>query len=134
MIERCFDAEQVNELINEPSIRPTVGGEGALEATTLLADRRNVCLLAEGGGAMFRWTGPGVYEGHSFFRVRGKEALSLGRAMIACMGLNYGATLIWGLTPTDNKAARWFNRKLGFRSLGPMQSPDGWGELFEMRF
>lgn len=134
MIERCFDAARVNELLNDPAIRPTVGGDGTLDAEALLSDRRNVCLMDEGGGAMFAWRGPGVYEGHSFFRVRGKAAISLGRGMLACMGINYGAALIWGLTPVGLKHVRWFNRKLGFASLGPMQAPEGWGELFVMRF
>lgn len=132
MIARCFDAEAVNDLINDPAIRPTVGGDGVLDAATLLADRRNVCFMAEGGGAMFRWTGPGVFEGHSFFRVKGREAISLGRAIISHM--EGRADLIWGLTPEHLKHVRWFNRKIGFKSLGLMFTPEGPHELFEMRF
>jgi hypothetical protein len=98
----------------------------------LLSDRRNVCLMADGGGALFRWTGPGVFEGHSFFRARGREAISLGRAMLAQM--ENKADLIWGLTPWELKHVRWFNRKLGFRPLGEMKTPEGKHELFEMRF
>lgn len=132
MILRCFDAAKVNDLINDPLVRPTVGGEGFLDAATLLADRRNVCLMSDGGGSIFRWSGPGVFEGHSFFRVKGREALSLGRAMLAQM--ENKADLIFGLTPWDLKHVRWFNRKLGFRSLGEMRTPEGKHELFEMRF
>lgn len=133
MIRRCLDAGTVNDLLNDPAIRPTIGGDGPLDAATLLADERNICLLDDGGGALFRWTGPRVFEGHSFFRARGREAISLGRALLAAM--RDQADLVWGLTPEELKHVRWFNRKLGFRSLGMMQTPDlGACELFEMRF
>lgn len=132
MISRCFDAETVNDLINDPTIRPTIGGEGALDAAKLLDDVRNICLMADGGGALFRWSGPGVFEGHSFFRVRGREAISLGRAILAQMQDH--ASLIYGLTPWELKNVRWFNRRIGFASLGEMTTPEGRHELFEMRF
>ncbi|MGX7895468.1 hypothetical protein [Tsuneonella sp. HG222] len=132
MIKRCFDADRIDELLNDPAIRPTIGGAGRLNSDALLDDRRNVCLISEGGGAIFAWRGPGVYEGHSFFRARGTEAITLGKAMLAQMATQ--ASLIWGLTPLELRHVRWFNRKLGFTSLGLMQAPEGVGELFEMRF
>lgn len=130
MIHRTYDADIVNDFLNDPAIRPTIGGDGVLDATVLLADRRNVCFVSDGGGALFRWTGPGVFEGHSFFRARGREALSLGRAIISKMRCD----LIWGQTPEQLKHVRWFNRQLGFRSLGLIDTPEGRCELFEMRF
>ena len=132
MIRRTFDAGEVNELLNDPAVRPTIGGEGELDAATLLADRRNVCLMADGGGALFRWSGPGVYEGHSFFRVRGREAVALGKGL--CHAMEGYADLLWGLTPVHLRHVRWFNRKIGFRSLGVKATPEGDCELFEMRF
>lgn len=132
MISRCFEADQVNELINAPEVRSTIGGEGPLDATELLADARNICLMAQGGGALFRWTGPRVFEGHSFFRARGRDAISLGCELLAQMSEH--ADLIWGLTPAGLRHVRWFNRQIGMRSLGMMTTPEGEHELFEMRF
>lgn len=132
MIRRTFDPAEVNALINDPLIRPTVGGAGELDASTLLADRRNICLMADGGGALFRWTGPGVYEGHSFFRARGREAIRLGKQFLSAM--SDAADLVWGLTPAELRHVRWFNRQIGLRSLGMMETPEGEHELFEMRF
>jgi hypothetical protein len=129
---RTFDAALVNDFLNDPAIRPTVGGEGVLDASVLLADRRNVCLLSEAGGALFAWRGPGVFEGHSFFRCRGREAISLGRALLANVFNEHGARMVWGLTPIDLKHVRWFNRKLGFVSHGITETPDGLCELFVM--
>lgn len=132
MIERCFDADRIDEYLNDPAIRPTIGGSGPLSADTLLADHRNICLVGDGGGAIFAWRGPGVYEGHSFFRVRGREAIRLGKAILSAM--SDMADLVWGLTPEGLRHVRWFNRQLGFRSLGMMDAPEGRCELFEMRF
>lgn len=125
---RCFDAGQVNEIINHPEIRPYVAGEGVLDAGPLVSDLRNVCLVDGACGAIFAWRGPGVFEGHSFFRTRG--AFSVGRRMLAEMHGEYGARLIWGLTPVENRRARMFNRLIGMRSQGVMDTPDGACELF----
>lgn len=130
MIYRCTDAAQLNDFLNDPAIRPTIGGEGFLDGAALLADQRNVCLLSEGGGALFAWRGPRIYEGHSFFRVRGRQAIALGKTMLGMLD----ADLVWGCTPEGLKHVRWFNRQLGFCSLGMIDTPEGRCELFEMRF
>lgn len=125
-------AAEVNALINDPAIRPTVGGEGYLDCSDLVANPRNICLYSPGGGALFVWCAPRVYEGHSFFLARGRDAIKLGLAMLAEMdGI---ADLIWGATPEVLKQARWFNRKIGFASLGFADTASGRCELFEKRF
>lgn len=129
---RTADAALVNALLNDPLIRPTIGGNGVLDASTLLADTRNVCLMDDGGAAMFAWRGPGIFEGHSFFRVRGTEAISLGKSLLTTMFKDYGARMVWGLTPLPLRHVRWFNRKLGFRSQGVTETPEGPCELFVM--
>lgn len=130
-MKRTADPSEVNALLNDPAIRPTIGGHGFLDAASLLADDRNYCVICDDGGALFRWSGPGIYEGHSFFRVRGKQAIHLGRNVLQCM---MWADMIYGLTPKELRHVRWFNRKLGFQSKGMMMTPDGECELFEMRF
>jgi hypothetical protein len=132
MIRRLFadEADKVNELLNDQAIRPTLLGEGYLDATGLLKDENNRCYMDERGGSMFRWAGPGIYEGHSFFRVRGREALEAGRE---CLFQMSDARIIWGATPLQNRAARWFNRQLGFKSQGEISIPlQGRCELFSL--
>jgi hypothetical protein len=122
------DTDAINSILNHPTVRPTIGGEGVLDSTTLLGDDRNRLYFDERGGAVFAWRGPGIYEGHSFFLVRGSEAMEAGRE---CLSLMADARMIWGNTPEDNRAARWFNRRLGFKSLGMIDTPDlGRCELF----
>jgi hypothetical protein len=100
---------------------------GDLDPTALLSDERNRLYFDERGGAIFAWRGPGIYEGHSFFRVRGREALRTGREVMTHIN---DARMIWGLTPESNKAARWFNRQVGFQSHGMIDTPEGRCELF----
>lgn len=100
---------------------------GDLDPLPLLSDTRNRLYFDERGGAIFAWRGPGIYEGHSFFRVKGREAIRAGREVLSHMS---DALMIWGLTPEANRAARWFNRQVGFKSDGMIDTPEGRCELF----
>lgn len=133
MIRRTLNADEIDALLNHPDIRPTIGGEGYLNCDMLIEDRRNIFLVADGGGACFAWRGPGIYEGHSFFTARGKEAVSLGKQMLSVMSDQ--AKMVWGTTPERLRHVRMFNRLIGFKSLGMIDTPDlGRCELFEKRF
>lgn len=126
-IRRTYDVPAVNALLNAPDIRPTIGGEGELDATALLTDHRNVCLVGDAGGMLFAWRGPSIFEVHCFFRVRGREAIAAAVDMVAMMG----RALLWALAPEARRDVRWFARKVGFRSHGMMDTPDlGRCELF----
>jgi hypothetical protein len=120
-IQRTFDAARVNAVCNHPDVLPTLGlGTGPLDATTAIANERNIFLMGDHGGAMFHWSAPGVYDAHDFFlpEARGKWALAASRAMLAQMFDWYGARMIWAMTPVENRACRYFNRWLGFKSEG----------------
>ncbi len=129
MIERVFSAETVNAILNAPEVRPTLGGEGDLDAAVLLADQRNICLVSEDGGMMFAWRGPEVFEVHCFFLARGRQAIASAKEMLALMS----GALLWAPAPEARKDVRWFARKVGFLSHGLMDTPDGRCELFVMR-
>lgn len=131
------DAPIIHGIINHPTVRPTIGpGEEEFDPTDLIADGKNILLFDDGGGQFFHWRGPGIYEAHSFYLVRGRAALDLGREAIRQMFEVYGAEKLWRAPPVENRAARWFNRQLGFKSLGIVEMigyGEGQCELFEMR-
>lgn len=115
------DLSEITQLLRD------VHGEH-LDPLPLLSDARNRFYFDERGGGVFAWRGPGIYEAHSFFRARGREAIRAGREVLSHMS---DARMIWGLTPESNKAARWFNRQVGFSSQGMIVAPDlGPCELF----
>lgn len=98
-----------------------------LDPTALLSDERNRLYFDARGGAVFAWRGPGIYEGHSFFRPPAKAAIQAGREILELMS---GARMIWGLTPENNNDARRLNRLLGLKSQGMLDTPEGRCELF----
>lgn len=125
---RSFDAEEINALVNHPDVLPgvCVGEPAPLDVTGLLANKLNLFLLGAFGGCAFIWKGPGIFEGHSFFLPdgRGRWALDASRAMLDELFLHTQiGNCVWGWTPIANRAARAFNRRLGFTSDGILTVP-----------
>lgn len=98
--------------------------------TEFLADPMHVCLLDERGGALFAWRGPGTYEAHVFFKVRGREALTFGRELLDRMRAEHGAERFWALVPVESRKVLMFTRLMGWKSLGLRETRHGWNELF----
>jgi hypothetical protein len=122
---RSLDVARVNALINPPSDQARLDlGMAELDATAIIADPRNIVLMAEYGGAMFIWTAPDTYSAHDFFlpEGRGAWARDASKAMLGMMFDGYGAEMIWAQTPVENRACRLFNRMLGFKSHGVSQA------------
>jgi hypothetical protein len=122
VIERVRDVERVNRLLARDF-------EG-VDFSEVLAEPLHVCLVEGESGAIFAWRGPGIYELHLFFEVRGKAAMSLLRAMIARMFIEYGARLLWALVPADDRKVRLFARLMGWEHRGVVQTRNGLNELF----
>lgn len=122
MIYRATDAALHNIIANHPEVKPTIFyGEGEIDFSPLFEAEDQYVLLHDGVGAasIFEWSAPGVWQGHSMFLPdsRGKNGINAGRAMVAWM-FDYGAEMIWGQTPLDNRPAQMFNRLLGFKPNG----------------
>jgi RimJ/RimL family protein N-acetyltransferase len=75
---------------------------------------------------------PGVYNGHWFFKVRGRKALDLAKRILDVMYTDYGLQCLVGHTPVNNKAARWAARQIGMKSYGILTFSNGDHELFCM--
>ncbi len=73
-----------------------------------------------------QWRLPTSVTGHYFFKSRGRAAIKAGFDFLEEIFTGpYGVEMIIGLTPSDHKAALWINRKLGFRSEGEVETPQG---------
>ena len=122
MIVRATTADVHNYIANHPEVKPTICyHEGFADFTPVLEHPDQYILLHdnEGAASAFEWSAPGVWQGHSMFlpRRRGKEGIQSAKDMIQWM-FDYGATMIWGQTPLDNRAAQMFNRLIGFKANG----------------
>lgn len=121
MIERTFDADKINALVNDPSIRPTVGGDGEsyIDVSSAVADRQNVFLLGEHGGFACTWSAPGTYEVHTFILPdgRGRWARTFAIAGRSLMEAG-GATHLWTRVHPGAANVRAFTLRAGFKPAG----------------
>jgi hypothetical protein len=122
MIERSRDLERINRLL----ARDFPG----CDFSEVLAEPMHICLVEDENGAIFAFRGPGVYEVHVFFSVRGREAAALIHGMLGHMRAEYGARLFWALIPLNDRKTRMFARLVGWKSLGTRETRNGPQELF----
>lgn len=94
-----------------------------------LVHRPNILLQCFDDLALFEYESNGVYSGHYFFSMGGRESIYNGRKMLDHMFSN-GAEVIKGLTPKNLRAAKWMNRKLGFKYYGDIDTHAGPMELY----
>jgi hypothetical protein len=140
MIERSFDPERANYLINHPAVRPFVGGDGKsfLDLTPVVSDDKNYLLLGDHGGFLATWSAPGAYEIHTFIlpEGRGRAARELAleaRAYLASIGADH----LWTRVQKGMENVRLFTLAAGFEPCGKQVCDFGGGptdyELFNWR-
>jgi hypothetical protein len=124
-MHRTRDPALFNALANRPHIRATFAhhmpADEVFDFGPMIADDRNI-FLSNGVDACSFYTpiGPVVYDGHSLTDTtcRGRRAIEAGRQSLAWFWSHTDAELVTGSTPIELKAARWFNRQMGFVSAG----------------
>lgn len=116
-VERTFSASEINAVVNHPDVRPFVGrpSEGDIDLASIVADKRNIVLMAEGGGLVLHWHEPGVYEVHTQFvpEVRGKKVLTATRDMQHYMFARTDCIDIQTKVPGHNPAATALTKRVG---------------------
>lgn len=116
------DKERARELL------ATAAPDG--DFTAFLAEPLHVALIEGESGALFAWRGPGIFEVHVFFTVRGRAAIDLMARMIEAMRFCHDARLFWALIPLPDRKTRMFARLCGWKSLGTKEDAFGPKELF----
>lgn len=125
-MEVSRDKERIGEIL-KPHL-PAMKGSSWEE---VFSDDKNIFLIDGDNLALFEEERPKVYLGHYFFNsARGREAIKLSNKALDYMFST--AEVIQGWTPTENKAACWLSRRLGFTSYGLMETFAGPMELFIM--
>lgn len=123
MIRRETDPEVVNRLVARDF------PEGA-DFSEFLANPLNLCLLVGSNGTLLAWRGPGIYEVHLFYEVRGREALDVLAEVLAYMRDIHNAWLFWAMVPVESRAVRIFARLAGWVTQGKVDQPSGLHEVF----
>jgi hypothetical protein len=117
VIERSFD---LTKLIKGVSMVPSAYNEGADYASWL--NNPNNFMFVDGDNVgLAQCETPHVYIVHWFFTARGKEALRLGKDMLHELFERSLAKTVMGLTPVENKPARWLAKQIGFKGKGTIQ-------------
>ena len=121
-MHRSKNADFINKLVNDPSIRPTAGGDGVSYIDFSPNFDNIISLEDEGGAWVFEKESQDVYEGHYFFlpKFRGKYALDFGRKALKYMFGIIGAKRIIGRAPVENRLSSFYNSALGIKK-GPIE-------------
>lgn len=118
MIRRTLDAAFLNEVANDPAVRPSLGGEGALDLSSIVADPVNLALVCDEGGFLLTPLAPGHLEVHSMFRPdHGTAAIEAMREAMEWVFTRTDCVSIWSKVPKSNKAAKGFARAGGPRCV-----------------
>jgi hypothetical protein len=121
VIARTFDANRINVLVNHPTIRPFVGGDGKsiLDLTNAVMDRKNIFLLGEHGGFAFTWCAPRTFEIHTFILPEGRGALASKLAIEArSLMQELGARHLWTRVAESMAHVLKFTLNAGFEIDG----------------
>lgn len=127
-LRRTLDASFLNQIVAHQQVRDMMGVADAstIDLTAACADARNITLLAEHGGFIFKQWSPGYYELHTMFEPRGQGRERYWASVFAAryMFLRTDATEL--VTKVDRlaagmRAADLAVRQFGFRRTGDAQ-------------
>ena len=127
---RLHDAAFLNDLANDPAIRPTCGGSGPLDFSDFIANPKNHALAWSHGVFLFLWTAPRTYEVHIMVRPqgRGREAYHMAHAGISYI-VGCGADHLWARVQKGDNALRHYTAQAGFTHCGTDTLDFGSGPL-----
>jgi hypothetical protein len=128
VIERQFDANAVNRIVNHPSVYPWICGplEGhQLDLTGPIGDGTYIALFGEYGGFLFFKVSEGIYDAHSAVlpEGRGKWAFNAAHEALRLMFAG-GALEIMMAAPKGNLPVRALIRSLKAKHRGKIEG--GW--------
>ena len=114
-MHRSKDATYINKLVNDPSIRPSAGGDGVSYIDFEPTFNTFISLEGEGSAWLLTEEDKDVYEVHCFFmpKFRGKSAVDFGKKAIKYMFEIIGAKKLIAKPPLDNRPLIIYNIAVG---------------------
>lgn len=113
-----LDVQEIDAFMNDPSVYPLIGGDGRPVTAQHCLGAQHIWLTSGEALMCFHQEDRGWHK-HNLFKAgcRGAAAIAMGKSMLGWFFANVAPELK-AETPLQNKAARWFNRQIGFRSVG----------------
>lgn len=117
LVRRTLDATFLNQVLNDPDVRPWVGGEGVLDVTGTVANPENIALVTDYGGWVLGKHETGIYELHTAFlkEGRGRFYVAATHEALRYVFTNTDAVEIVTRVPEVNRAAAMAARCAGFK-------------------
>lgn len=113
-MERSYDADIFREAV---APYPEIFRNEDFPFEEWLASR-NKMFVEDGSVGLFSYEWPGVYTGHWFFKVRGKDANDLANRILDKMFHEYDMKVCRGFTPIELPHVIKAAKRLGFKSYG----------------
>ncbi len=137
LVERSFDASEINRIINMPVVFKMVAlpGMEVIDLAPVISDPRNVLLMADGGGFLFAQDEPGIYEVHTNFLPghRGRAVIDAAKAAATWMFTHTDAMILQTRVPLFNKAAlraiTWCGFQFSFARPAAWPTNDGMADV-----
>ncbi len=118
---RTLDARFLNQIANDPRVRPFLLGRGVLDLTLLVENPANVCIVCSAGGILAVQVTPQLYEFHTVSTLDHDgvaDMLQLGADGIGYLFSHTTCREIVARVPVDNRNAHIFATHCGFRDIG----------------
>jgi hypothetical protein len=119
---RTFDATLLNEIANDPRVRPAIlAPEGPMDLTATVQNPNNVAIVNRWGGFVAIQMTPMLYECHTLFLPEKEglvEVLALARDAEAFMFTHTQATELITRVADGNRAAHIVASKANFKNFG----------------
>lgn len=114
---RTLDAAFLNHVVNDPDVRPWIGGEGVLDLGPTIANPENIVLVTEHGGWILIRHETGIYELHTAFLKEGRGAFYVAatREALRYVFSTTDAVELVTRVPEVNRGAALAARCAGFR-------------------
>jgi len=117
-LRRTLDPDRLNEIANDPAVRPWLGGTGALDLGPVIRNPANVALECETGGYVLENHGAGQYEAHTLFLPEGRPfAYDLAREGFRYLFSATDCLRVVTKVPAGNIAAASHAKRCGFEPI-----------------
>ena len=128
-MKRTLDATFLNRVANDESVRPTIGGSGDVDLSSVIADPGNFAFVSDHGGFILAYDEPGRYGLHTLFLPEGRGANVLASAKDAFRYMFTRTDCVEIVTKVagSNRPADLMARRAGFSPIFIRQGiwPDG---------
>lgn len=114
-MKRTLDGAFLSLVANDPCVRPWLGGEGPIDLGPVAEDPANVVLESETGGFVLQKLDAGLYEAHSIFLPKSREAPKLAQDGFRYMFTATDCLEIVSKVPANNRRAHGLARWCGLQ-------------------